>query len=86
MICGDEEGRVWAWDLVDVSAISLWIFGFSEILHRCYNRPWLLKLIACFLNLGKAFAIWYAPQGTREGYHMGRAPPASRWGNGYRKR
>lgn len=54
VIFGDEEGRVWAWDLLDVS------FWFLRIVDACADVG----------DTGKAIATQSASEGTREGDNM----------------
>lgn len=62
VICGDEKGMVWAWDLLDVSYITS-----KPLLDTPYIRL-----------TGQSFATQSTTESTSEGYYMDRAPPHRR--------
>lgn len=60
VICGDEKGMIWAWDLLDVRLSFLFV--------QCLNlRTFILK--------GKTSSTKSATKSTRQGHHLDRASP-----------
>lgn len=76
VVCGDENGAIWAWDLLDVSIhVSLQPSRFPFFV-----------VDTLVMELGNRFTTEPAPEGPRQSDHLDRAPPRRIRRDGYRRR
>jgi len=84
VVCGDENGAIWAWDLLDVSIqVSLPTRAWSSP-----NLPLITVffLLASVMKSGDRLAAEPAPEGPRESDHMDRVPSHRSWRDDHRQR
>lgn len=84
VVCGDENGAIWAWDLLDVSIqVSLPTRAWSSP-----NLPLITVffLLASVMKSGDRLAAEPAPEGSRESDHMDRVPSHRSWRDDHRQR